>query len=336
MSDTSATALRRMIGMARRAPAHGSVRVEDALRLALSRAGQDATRVALAGGTIRSDVASVSGLAALLPQGGLWVVLQGSQRLRGVVGIDARLLAGLIEALTTGRISGAAAGSRVATQTDAVLLRRFLALLLDTLARRLDGQPASDWAAGYQPRDRVVDAARLPHLLPDMPYRVLSCDVDMAEGVGTGLLVLGLPEPTPVAQAENPRAAERAAFTAALARVLADAPTELEAVLYRMTLPLDAVAGLAPDMVLTIPRHALSEVTLQGCDGRVAAVARLGQSRGAWAVKLVTCGAGPGGGVDGAGGGGPVPRVAAGHPGAPTVPLPLPLPVPVPSPDGAP
>lgn len=288
MSDISATALRRMIGMARQAPTHGSVRVEDALRLALSRAGQDAVRVALAGGTIRSDAASVAGLGTLLPQGGLWVLLQGAQRLRGIVGIDASLLAGLIEALTTGRISGAATAPRVATQTDAVLLRRFLTVLVDTLARRLDGQPAADWAAGYQPRDRVADAARLPHLLPDMPYRVLSCDVDMAEGAGSGLVVLALPEPTPVAQAENPRAAERAAFAAALARVLADAPAALDVVLCRMTLPLDAVTRLAPDMVLPIPRQAVSEVALEACDGRVAATGRLGQSRGVWAVKLVS------------------------------------------------
>lgn len=288
MSDTSATALRRMIGTARRAPAHGTVRAEDALRLAISRAGQDAARVALAGGTIRSDSVAVSGLGPALPQGGLWVLLQGPQRMRGVIGLDAGLLAGLIEALTTGRVSGVAGPARTATQTDAVIMRRFLTVLVDTLARRLEGQPAADWATGYQPRDRVTDAARLPHLLPDMPYRALSCDVDMSDGVRSGHLVLALPEPTPVAQADNPRAAERAAFTAALARVLADAPAELEAVLYRMTLPLDAVAGLAPDMVLPIPRHALMEVALEACDGRVAALGRLGQSRGSWAVKLVS------------------------------------------------
>ncbi len=299
MSDSSATALRRMIGMARQAPTHGSVRVEDALRLAVSRAGQEAARMALAVGTIRSDAAPVSGLGALLPRGGLWVALQGSQRLHGVIGIDDTLLAGLIEVLTTGRFGGAAPPPRVSTQTDAVLLRRFLTVLVDTLARRLDGQPAADWAAGYLPRDRVADAARLPHLLPHMPYRVLRCDVDLAEGLGTGLLVLALPEPTPVAQADNPRAMQRAAFTAALSRVLADAPAELDAVLCRITLPLDAVAGLAPDMVLPIPRHAVTEVALEGCDGRVAAVARLGQSRGVWAVRLVSIvgsGAAPGAG----------------------------------------
>ena len=318
MSDISATALRRMIGMARHAPAHGSVRVEDALRLAVSRAGQDAGRMALAGGAIRTDSAPVSGLGPLLPKDGLWVVLQGPQRLNGVVGIDASLLAGLLEALTTGRFGGAAAPTRVATQTDAVLLRRFLTVLVDTLARRLDGQPAAAWAAGYHPRDRVADAARLPHLLPDMPYRVLSCDVDMAEGLGTGLLVLALPEPTPVAQAANPRATERAAFTAALARVVADAPAELEAVLFRMTLPLDTVVGLAPDMVLPIPRHAIREVALEGCDGRVAAMAQLGQSRGVWAVRLVSIA-----------GGGAAPSAVPGQPeptGEAAAPLPVLLP----------
>lgn len=288
MSDTGATALRRMIGMARRMPAHGSVRIEDALRLALSRAGQDAARVALAGGTIQNNSAAIAGLGALLPQGGLWVLVQGPHRLRGVVGLDANLLAGLVQALTMGRIRAVAAGARAATQTDALLLRRFLGVLLDTLARRLDGQPAGAWAAGFQPRDRIVDAARLPHLLPDMPYRVLACAVDMAEGVASGSLVLALPEAMPVAQAENPQAAERAAFGAALGRALADAPAELEAVLCRLTLPLDTVANLEPDMVLTLPRHAVGEVVLQGCDGRPAAMARLGQSRGQRAVKLVS------------------------------------------------
>ncbi|MGS4947011.1 FliM/FliN family flagellar motor switch protein [Meridianimarinicoccus sp. RP-17] len=293
MSDTGATALRRMIGMARRMPAHGAMGVEDALRLALSRAGQDAARVALAGGTVQSAVAPVAGLGALLPQGGLWVVLQGPHRLRGVAGLDANLLSGLVQALTTGRIKPGAVGTRTATQTDALLLRRFLGVLVDALARRLDGQAMDGWATGYQPRDRIADAARLPHLLPDMPYRVLTCAVDMAEGVRSGTLVVALPEATPVAQSENPQAAERAAFSAALGRVVADAPAELEAVLCRLTLQLDTVAGLKPDMVLPLPRHAVAEVVLQGCDGRVAAVARLGQSRGQRAVKLVSLAGAP-------------------------------------------
>lgn len=288
MSDTGATALRRMIGMARRMPAHGSVRIEDALRLAVSRAGQDAACVSLAGGTIENESTAIAGLGTLLPPNGLWVLVQGPHRLRGVVGLDANLLSGLVQALTMGRIRSGAVGARAATQTDALLLRRFLGVLIDTLARRLDGQPAAVWAAGFQPRDRIADAARLPHLLPDMPYRVLTCAVDMAEGVASGALVLALPEATPLAQAENPQAAERAAFCAALGQAVADAPADLEAVLCRLTLPLDTVANLKPDMVLTLPRHAVAEVVLQGCDGRAAATARLGQSRGYRAVKLVS------------------------------------------------
>jgi flagellar motor switch protein FliM len=293
MSNKGAPALRRMIGMARRMPAHGSVRLEDAVRLALSRAGQDAARAALAGGAIQSDTTGVAGLGALLPDNGLWVMVQGPHRLRGVVGLDARLLAGLVQALTTGRIRGGAAGTRAATQTDALLLRRFLGVLLDTLARRLDGQVSASWAAGYQPRDRISEAARLPHLLSDMPYRVLTCAVDMAEGVSNGTLILALPEVTPLAQVDNPQAAERAAFTASLGRAVADAPAELEAVLCRMMLPLDTVSGFKPDMVLTLPRHAVAEVVLQGCDGRPAAMARLGQSRGQRAVKLVSVSGAP-------------------------------------------
>lgn len=289
MSESGSTALRRMIGAARQVPAHGSVRVEDALRLALSRAGQDALRIAVTAGAIRSDRAGIGALGGLLPRDGLWVTLQGPHRLRGVVGLDASLLAGLVQALTLGQVRrDDTTAPRKTTQTDAMLLRRFLAVLLDTLARRLDGQPQGAWAAGYQPRDRIADAARLPHVLPDMPYHVLGCDVDVADGARKGTIVLALPEAGPVAQMDNPQAAERAAFTAALAQTLSDAPADLEAVLCRMTLSLDTVTGLAPDMVLPIPRHSVGEVVLQGCDGRPAAVARLGQSRGLRAVKIVS------------------------------------------------
>jgi len=287
MSDTGSSALRRMIGAARRAPAHGSVRAEDALGLALSRAGQEAARTTLSVGAVRSAVTPLGGLGALLPAGGLWVLLQGPHRLRGVLGLDAGLLTGVVQALTTGQVRAGGTAARVATQTDALLLRRFLTVVLDTLARRLDGPAAGGWADGYQPRDLVADAARLPHLLSDMPYRVLSCDVDLAEGTRSGVFVLALPEVSATAQADDPREAERAAFSAALKRVLAEAPAELEAVLFRMSLPLDTVSGFAPDMVLPLPRHAVSEVVLQDCDGRPVAMARLGQSRGARAVKLV-------------------------------------------------
>lgn len=287
MSDTGSSALRRMIGAARRVPAHGSVRVEDALGLALSRAGQEAARTALSVGAVRSAVTPLGGLGAVLPADGLWVLLQGPYRLRGVLGLDASLLTGMGQALTTGRVHAGGGGARVATQTDALLLRRFLTVVLETLARRLDDPAAGGWASGYQPRDRVADAARLPHLLSDMPYRVLTCDVDMADGTRSGVFVLALPEVSATAQADDPREAERAAFSAALKRVLAEAPAELEAVLFRMSLPLDTVSGFAPDMVLPLPRHAVSEVVLQGCDGRPVAMARLGQSRGARAVKLV-------------------------------------------------
>jgi len=292
MSDTGSSALRRMIGASRRLPGHGSVHAEDALALALSRAGQETARTALSADSVRRATAPLGGLATVLPAGGLWVLLQGPQRLRGILGLDASLLTGLVQSLTTGQVRAGDGGTRAATQTDALLLRRFFAALLETLAHRLDGQPEADWAAGYQPRDRVADAARLPHLLPDMPYLVVSCDVDMADGVRRGTCVLALPQASPTAQADDPRAAERAAFTAALGRVVADAPAELEAVLCRMSLSLDRVAGLAPDSLLPVPRHAVSEIVLQGCDGRQIATARLGQSRGVRAVKVLTTAAG--------------------------------------------
>lgn len=287
MSETNPSTLKRLAGAGRPPPDHGVVSTASALRLAVSKAAQDVARAALAGGEVHDLRVTLGAMAQVLPEGGLCVLLQGPGRARGLLTLDQSLLSALVQALTTGRITGAEAPRRPPTQTDAILVRRFLTVLLETLAKRLAGHGAAQWATGFQPRDRVADPGRLPHLLLDVVYQGLSIEVDIADGLRQGVLCLILPETVDLSDHDAPDTLARQAFTEAIGRKIRNAPAELEAVLHCLRMSLAEVSALKPNMLLTLPRTALGEVTLVGCDGTRAGVARLGQSGGFRAVKLV-------------------------------------------------
>jgi flagellar motor switch protein FliM len=326
MSDPVPSILKRMAGAGRQPPDHGVVSPYGAMRLALSRAAQDVVRAPLVGGHVTDLRITLRTMGDMLPVDGLWVLLQGRGRARGLICADASLLAALVQALTTGRISGAEVAERRPTQTDALLVRRVLTCVLETLALRLGGHPAEDWARGYQPRDRVTDPARLPHLLQDVVYRGLSMEVDIGDGLRAGQLLLILPQTENASEAALSDSARRESEGRAAARALLAAPTEMEAVLCRLRMPLAEIGALQPGALLTIPRRALNEVTLQGLDGTPLARARLGQSRGFRAVRLLEGASDPprAGAADAPGEG-----AAAAAESAARAPQPTPVPVPV-------
>lgn len=285
--------MKRKAGALRPEPDHGRVTPAGALRLAVSRAAQEALRAALKAGDVAEARLTLPAIAEALPQAGLWVALRGPGAAAGLVTLDASLLAAVLQAQTTGRITGSSVAERAPTQTDAILARRFLTLLLETFALRLEGTAQARWASGFQARDRVADPARLPHLMPDTVYRGFSAAVEIAGGLRQGRLDLILPqEPAGEAAAADPAASEpdprRAAWQGALAQKVLDSPAALEAVLHRLEMPLADLSRLRPDMLLPLPPQAIATVSLEGADGRRAGVARLGQTQGRRAVKLIS------------------------------------------------
>lgn len=292
MNKPTASTLKRKAGADRPEPDHGLVTPVRALRLAVSRAAQEVLRVQFRGGDVTEARSTLGDMGESLPKSGLWVLIRGPGAAAGVVTLDPSLLAAVLQAQTTGRVTGAQVSERQPTQTDAIMARRFLTVLLETFALRLEGSPAARWAAGFQPRDRIADVARLPHLLPDVVYRGLVVDVDIAAGQRSGRLGLVMPQDPPGlaegaadAGAEPDMRAE--AWAGALAQQVLDSPAILEAVLHRLEIPLSELPRLQPGFVLMLPKQALHSVSLEGGDGVSAGVARLGQSQGRRAVKLV-------------------------------------------------
>ncbi len=283
--------MQRKAGADRPEPDHGRVTPAGALRLAVSRAGQEVLKVALRAGDLAEARLTLASMAEALPPSGLWVMLRGPGTAAGLVTLDASLLAAVLQALTAGRVSGSGVPDRAPTQTDAILARRFLTVLLESFAARLDGSTAARWAAGFQPRERVSDPARLPHLLPDAVYRGMTVGIDIA-GLRSGTLGLILPhdppcDGAPAAEAEAGSDPRLAAWQSALAEKVMDSPVPIEAVLHRLELPLAELSRLRPDMLLPLPAQSIAAVSLEGADGRRTGTGRLGRSEGHRAVKIV-------------------------------------------------
>lgn len=292
MSEQSRTvSLRQLTRGGRPAPEYGEVSPAKALRLALAKAGQSVLGQVVDGSGIEELRVSLDKLAEVLPMGGLSVMLHGPSEARGLLCLDRTMVATITEGLTTGKIAETAVAERAPTQIDALLCQRFLVTLLTVFAARLVGHSAAEWATGFVPEDPVDDLRRLPILMDDELYRVLSVSTDFAGGRRTGQMTLVLPVDGRMNTAQKPEEiadldAATDDWTKAMEQALLPAEVELEAVLYRIVLPLSKVSALEPGMSIPIPRRAVAEVVLEDGNAERVCIVRLGQSQGFRAIRV--------------------------------------------------
>lgn len=285
--------MRRKIGRA--GPQAGSAASPEAaagqagpFRLALARAARDCM-----GLTLEVSAASVTsvGLAELVdlpPDRALLAVLDraGADRL-GVLMVAPEVLAGMVEMLTTGRITASAAAPRRPTRTDA-------AMMSDLIDRLLQGLEAPDRAGGPDEGWRYAhfleDPQALGLLLEDYPYRLIRAEVSLGEGGKSGLIALALPESAAMPEMRQVPGLQSPdlAFAAQFLAQIDGAESRLDAVIGRLTLPLGRLAALLPGEVFPLPLASIDRIRLTGLDGRLVAEGRLGQSRGLRAVRIVT------------------------------------------------
>jgi flagellar motor switch protein FliM len=130
-------------------------------------------------------------------------------------------------------------------------------------------------------------------LLEDQAYRVLVADLVIGDDGRVGTALLALP-----AEGRGRRVAPAAAKPDALAQArdwserlgaaVGVAEVRLEAVLARPRLPLSQVMALQAGMVLPLGAAALDSVAMVAPGGLCVATGRLGQNRGARALRLTT------------------------------------------------
>ncbi|NEY89083.1 FliM/FliN family flagellar motor C-terminal domain-containing protein [Tabrizicola oligotrophica] len=289
------TVIRRKLASARADDHDGGPGADRGWRVALARAARDRLKLAL---EVRALTLGRAGLAEVLelpPDRALIAVLEGPGEGVGVLILAPEVLQAMVEVLTIGRVNAGAStlASRKPTRTDAAMVAPMLDAALADLEQTLAQEADLVWAGGWRYASFLDDPRPLGLMLEDFSYRIVKCEVDLAEGARSGGVLLILPAEgrgrlphRPVLRAQNDEAQTQRAFAEALAEEVEAATCCLDAVLTRATMPLSQVAGLQVGDVLPLGMAGLDRVSLEALDGRKLAEGRLGQNRGLRALRL--------------------------------------------------
>lgn len=283
--------LRRMTRGGRPEPEFGEISPSKALRLALAKAGQETLNQVVDGSGIEERRAPLPHLGEMCQDGGLTILLHGPEDAKGLISLDRACVSAITEGLTMGTISKSPPADRTPTAVDSLLCQRFITLMLTMLAARLLGHPAAEWATGFTPEEQISDLRRLPLLMDDEMYRIVTVSIDFAGGTKIGQMSLIVPWDGRHTTSPKPKAVERTAdqdqeWRAELEKAVMPAEVVLEAVLYHFKVPLSQMKTWEVGTVIPIPRRSVAEVSLRDGNGEKVSVVRLGQSQGFRAVRL--------------------------------------------------
>ncbi|WP_281966781.1 FliM/FliN family flagellar motor C-terminal domain-containing protein [Roseovarius nanhaiticus] len=265
-----------------------------ALRLALAQASGALFDLPMIVAAVEQVEISQTALRAEFADGGLMVLLDGPRGARGAVRLDAALLAALIEIQTTGRITGRDTGGRAVTRTDAAIAAPLIDAALAGAEAKLteDADPQEDgkaaaphWATGYRFGVMMDDARGMALALDAPAFHVFRMMVELGDDGYPGALTFLIPVPEvparPAADAGDDglrRTLEQSAM---------NAPALLDAVLGRVTLPLEKVCNFEVGALIPLSGEPGLKVRLEASQKHVVALARLGQMNGARAVRLL-------------------------------------------------
>lgn len=282
--DLGVSVLKRLARAPQDAGQIAPVSPSKALRLAMIRAAEVRVRLAVTVLGITEEIVPLEDLLRLIEDEHLLLALNGDIGLCGLAGIDLQTRAAVIEMQTTGLLRATPADPRAVTATDAAMIVPLIDGLLKDASETTMGTPLQGWTAGYTVGDRVINTRAAGMAMVDTTYRLVRLTLDLGAGGRQGMIQLALPVSREMKMAEVPDAA--AAWAAAMAAAVGNAPAELRAVLHRMRLSLRQVDGFHVGQMIALPGITVGSVKLEAADGRVLARARLGQMTGLRAVRL--------------------------------------------------
>jgi flagellar motor switch protein FliM len=284
-----------------RSPAEGQS-VGAGLERGMAVAAEKLARMPLRMLSLSQTDRSAGEIVDTLPEQALIVLIGGPAGASGLVIVSGDAVACLIEILTLGRLSPRAPVQRRPTRTDAALLAEYIDHALAEVDACLAGSESIAWAGGFRCTGHLEDPRPLKLMLEEPDYRAVRCRIGFGppatagEGrtgeitfvfpaAGRGEVPRPLPDEPAAARDEAPHGASEH-WQGQLDTVLSGAQVQLDAILARVNLPLAAVLGLTPGMLLPLPKSVLQQVQLEGANGSLVCHAQLGQGNGQRALRL--------------------------------------------------
>ena len=276
-ADEGQTILRRMLHPPPNAVGGEAMSGARAWRLSLPRASEEVVGMVA---SVAGFELTLSDLEAVLDDWGEFALvlgMEGPGASRGFAMVDLQARAALIEVQTMGRVTKADPPDRAATAADAALTGHVIDAWIGAYCATADDGKLKGWRTAQH----LTNARAAKMAADDGEYERLDLVLSFDDGARTGRVRLVVPFGAPKADSPKAEAGETTDRG-----VLLEVEAELEAILYRSTVPLDWLTGLDTGAILEIPPEAVARVQLEDADGRHVATGQLGKSQGQKAVRL--------------------------------------------------
>ncbi len=281
--EAEVSVLRRKAGAGKATVELAAMTPAKAMRLAAARAGDEVLHVPVGLREMTDTTVAPEDVEKALPDAALIVQLSGPDGARGLATICPAAVAGMIEALTMGRVLAGTAEPRRPTPTDAVMVADFLDQFLVAAAVLALECPDPPPVNGFLSGPALADARAGVMILQDCAHRQITLELDLGNGAKTGVLLLVVPADRTTAPNRD---LDAAVWHATLRNSVLGTSTRLQAVLCKLSLPLSQVRGFAAGDTLTLTQASLDHLTLKGTTGATVSVGKLGRSGSMRAVKL--------------------------------------------------
>ncbi len=260
-----------------------------ALRIALARVADRQYDLPLVVSTVEQVAANQINLREHFEDEGLLALLGAPDRPTGAICLDPQFLTALIEVQTMGHVRQAPAPPRHATKTDAAICAPFIDRFLEAAQKQFGDAAPTPRLAGYRFDDMVEDARALTLAMDAPDYAIYKLTADLSNGAKSGLMTVILPvEPPGAAEGLGHHSSAKKTPQVGLGDIARNAPVTLNAILYRMEMPLRDACNLQVGMRFPIAPTALADAQLTATGGYVAATVVLGQVNGFRAARLVS------------------------------------------------
>ncbi|SFS47253.1 Type III flagellar switch regulator (C-ring) FliN C-term [Sulfitobacter marinus] len=270
-----------------------TVSVLRALRLSMSKVGQDLFELPLAVLGATQDVVGNDACAEVFNEDQLMVLLDGPGGARGAAMVDAAFVGGLIQQQTMGEVQpfNADAPARIMTSTDASLIEPFLNTLLERAAPLPQTEDERRLMAGFKFGAKAQDLRLLMLALEADAYHILRLTLDMAQGSRQGELLFCLPVPKPPPKIAEPSFEEDDDVVPeegdkTLCENVLSLKADLIVSLTQLQLPIRTVGALEVGQVLELGHVSFSNAQVRTMEGRIVGHGVLGQREGMRAVRV--------------------------------------------------
>jgi flagellar motor switch protein FliM len=269
-----------------------TVSVLRALRLSMSKVGQDLFELPLAVLGATQDVVGNDACAKVFDEDQLMVLLDGPAGARGAAMVDAAFVGGLIQQQTMGTVQpfNADGPPRIMTTTDASLIEPFINTLLERAAPLPQIEEERQLMAGFKFGAKAQNLRLLMLALEDDAYHILRLTLDLAQGARQGELLLCLPVPKPPPKIADPDMAEEDEAVDEGSKTLCENVLSLKANLIvsltQLQLPIRVAGALQVGQVLELGRVSFGDAQVRTLEGRIVGHGVLGQRDGMRALRV--------------------------------------------------